>query len=181
MIRSFAALPLPPALAADLAGLASGVPAGRPVAQENLHLTLGFFGEQPEPVVEDLHLALCDLGGAALDLRLAGLGLFGGAKPRNLHAVVRPDPDLKALRDRVQQAARETGIRMPREKFVPHVTLARLPATLPGEDLADLHRFLARRMSAAEGRFPADHFTLYRSHLTRSGAAYEALAEYPLG
>lgn len=181
MIRCFAALALPDPVADDLAGLQAGLPAGRAVAPENLHLTLGFFGEQREPVVEDLHLALGEISVPAPEIEIAGLGMFGGAQPRSLHAEVRPEPGLKALRARVQQAARGAGIAMARAKFVPHVTLARFPATLPPEDLAALHRFVAARMGRASARFVPDHFTLYRSHLTRSGPEYEALAEYPLG
>ena len=180
MIRSFAALALPGQVAAGLAALQAGLPVGRPVAEESMHITLGFFGEQPEPVVEDLHLALGAIAAPAPGIRLAGLGLFGGTKPRSLHVAVRPDPALKALRARVRQAARETGIDMAHEKFVPHVTLARFAATLPPEDLEALHRFVARRMGRAEAVFTPDCFTLYRSHLTRNGPVYEPLAEYPL-
>jgi len=181
MIRAFVALALPDPLRARLTALQAGLPVGRPVGTEAMHVTLAFLGEQREPVLEDLHLALSVISGPALSLRLDGLGLFGGAKPRNLHAVVAPDPALSALRRRVCTAVRETGIALPRERFVPHVTLARFPAVMAGEDMAALHRFLAPRIGFAAGPVEVSAFTLFESHLRPDGAVYGPLAEYPLG
>jgi 2'-5' RNA ligase len=181
MIRAFVGIPMPEETADRLAAVQAGLPTGRAVAPEGLHLTLAFLGEQPEPVVEDVHLALGDIRTGPAALVLEGLGMFGGATPRSLHAVVRPDPALSALRKQVQRAAREAGVDLPREKFVPHVTLARFRQGMAPEDLALLHRYVAARMGAVSGRVPVTEFTLYRSHLTSEGAAYEALAEYPLG
>lgn len=180
MIRAFVGLALPEKIEDRLIAVQAGLPVGRAVKPGALHITLVFLGPQREPVLEDLHVALSALTAPPLTLRLRGLGLFGGARPRTLHAEVVPDPDLKALRKRVAAEARGVGIEVPRERFVPHVTLARFGAGMAEEDLDSLHRFLATRLALQAGPFRVDRLTLFRAHLRPDGAEYDALAEYPL-
>lgn len=181
MIRAFLALPLPDDVTATLEAAQAGLPAGNPVPRENLHLTLVFLGEQRETVLEDLHLALEQIGGPALELTIRGVGTFGGAVPRVLYAAADPDPALSALRKKLARAVRETGIEPDGRKFAPHVTLVRFPREMPGEDLAAIQSFLGRRMGLAAGPFRVERYCLYRSTLTKNGPAYDVLAEYPLG
>ena len=47
-------------------------------------------------------------------------------QPAVLWAGVAPQPGLGVLRDRVRGAVRRAGVDLPRERFRPHVTLARL-------------------------------------------------------
>lgn len=178
MIRLFAALPLPDRATARLVGLQKGLP-GRVVAPENFHVTLGFFGEIPEPQAEELHGALEAIRAPGFNLWLDGLGLFGAAKPRNLHALVRPDPALAPLRDKVLRAARGVGLTPEGGRYSPHVTLTRLSAgaLAPSEAAA----LLQARGGFTEGPHPMRGFTLYRSDLGKAGPRYEALATYPLG
>ena len=181
MIRAFLAVPVPGEVRATLEAAQAGLPAGRPVAPENFHVTLVFLGEHPEPVIEDLHLALEALSAPRFALTLNGVGLFGGGSPRLMHAAVEPEPELKHLRRKAARAAREAGIEVPSKKFTPHVTLARFPKEMPAEDIAAIHGFVARRMHLKAGPFPVERFALYRSTLGRNGAIYEELADYPLG
>jgi RNA 2',3'-cyclic 3'-phosphodiesterase len=180
MIRAFVALPLAEAAVDALVAQQAGLPAGRAVPPENLHITLAFLGEHPMPVIEDVHYALAPLAGPEFAYALAGVGLLGDRPPRVVHAAVRPEPALKHLRDRVLEAARGTGLSLPRERFVPHVTLARLPQSLGAEDLERLRRWVVGRIGFAAGPFRAERFALFRSHLGRSGAVYEEMASYPL-
>ena len=180
MIRAFVGLALPEDIARALVAAQAGLPVGRPVETENLHLTLAFLGEQPRPVLEDLHHALEDIDAAPVSLEIAGLGIFGGERPRSLHAAVVQDPALSRLRSRVQAAAREAGIALPRERFVPHVTLARFARPPTGEDLAALQGFVGRRLGLRAGPAQIGEFVLFRSTLHPAGAVYDPLATYPL-
>ncbi len=181
MIRAFVGLGLTEDVVIRLAAVQAGLPVGRAVAPESLHVTLAFLDSQPEPVLEDLHHALAEIAAPALTLEIDGLGMFGGEKPRSLHALIRPDPTLAALRKRVLTAARVAGIRPEGGRFVPHVTLARFSRPPQGEDRLRLEAFVAERAAVRAGPFRVGGFALFRSHLGREGAIYEALAEYPLG
>lgn len=180
MIRAFLAVPLPDAARSTLEAAQAGLPVGRPVAPENLHVTLVFLGEQPEPVLEDLDVALGTLAAPDFEFRLDGVGVFGGERPRLVYAAVEAGPELPHLRKKLARAAREAGIEVPGRKYTPHVTLARFPRDMPPEDLGALHGFLARRTGIRAGPFPAGRFVLYRSTLGRNGPAYDELADYPL-
>lgn len=180
MIRAFVAIPLPDEVIRALTAAQAGLPAGRPVAPENFHITVAFLGEHPEPLVEDVHLALDGIHAPAFELTLDGLGLFGGDRPRVLYADVRPEPMLSHLREKVLQAARGAGLRMDRARYNPHVTLARFNSGLKGEDAEKMRNFTVRRMAFKAGPFEVDEFHLWRSTLGRNGPIYEELAAYPL-
>jgi 2'-5' RNA ligase len=180
MIRAFVAIALPQRVISSLEACQAGLPCGRAVASENFHLTLAFLGEHPAPVIEDVHLALQDIRAPAFHLALDGVGLFGGGQPRVLYAGIRRESGLGHLRDKVLQAARGAGLSLPRERFSPHITLARFKNGVKGEQLDELQAFVGRRMPLATGAFAVDEFALYRSTLGRNGPAYEELAAYPL-
>lgn len=181
MIRAFVGIALPEDAASALAAAQAGLPSGRAVPRENFHVTLAFLGERPEPVVEEAHHALAALAAPGFALRIEGLGMFGGARPRVLFATLAPEPGLAHLRRKVLRAVREAGIEIARERFRPHVTLARFGnGGLLGEDVVEMQAFVARRVGVTAGPFEVDRFTLYRSHLGRDGPIYEALADYPL-
>ncbi len=181
MIRAFVGIPLPEPVADALEAAQAGIPAGRVVPHENFHVTLAFLGEQPRPVLEDVHDALAALRVPGFSLRIEGLGMFGGARPRVLFAEVAAGPGLAQLRRKVLRAVHEAGIELPRERFHPHVTLARFGGDgLRGDDAVEMQAFVARRVGLRTGPFAVERFVLYRSHLGRAGPVYEALAEYPL-
>ena len=181
MMRAFVGIPLPEEVADALVAAQSGLPSGREVPYENFHVTLAFLGEQPEPVVEEAHHALAALRAPGFSLRIEGLGVFGGARPRVLFAEVAPEPALTRLHRKVLRAVHDAGIELARQRFHPHVTLARFGGDgLRGEEAAEMQAFVGRRIGLGTVPFEVDHFVLYRSHLGRSGPTYEPLAEYPL-
>jgi 2'-5' RNA ligase len=180
VIRAFVALTLPDEVAGALVAAQAGMPAGRPVERENLHLTLAFLGEHPEPVVEDVHYALDAIRLPAFELRLAGMDLDSGARPRALFAEAVAEPRLGPLRDKVAQAARGAGVRLERARYRPHVTLARFNAGLTADEAERMRAFAARGAGLRAGPFEVTEFRLVRSHLGRTGPVYDALALYPL-
>jgi RNA 2',3'-cyclic 3'-phosphodiesterase len=179
MIRAFAALALPEPVRFDLMLVQQGLAVPRPVPPENLHLTLVFLGDVAEPRLDDVDLAFGQLRAPGFELALAGLGMFGGSRPRAVYADARDSAPLRHLQAKVETAARGAGLDLPARRFVPHVTLARLPERLAG--LGRLQQEVAMRSGYAAPRFIVEDFRLYRSRLAASGASYEELARYPLG
>ena len=178
MIRAFAALALPEPLRFDLMLVQSGLPLPRPVPPENLHLTLVFLGEIPEPTLADVDAAFGQVRAPAFELALAGLGMFGGARARSVHAEVAPSPPLLQLQSKLETAARSAGVPIPGRRFAPHVTLARLPERFP--DRARLEAAVAARGGYRSAPFAVEDFRLFRSWLSPGGSTYAELARYRL-
>jgi 2'-5' RNA ligase len=179
MIRAFAALALPEPVRFELMLVQQGLPAPRTVAPESLHLTLVFLGEIPGRLLEDVDSAFRAVTAPGFEVALAGVDLFGGARPRVVYAGVAANPALAHLQAKVETAARGAGVELPRRRFAPHVTLARLPERFA--DRVRLEQAVANRGAWSAPRFAVGDFRLYRSHLGGEGAVYEELARYPLG
>ncbi len=97
MIRLFVALPLPPMVRQHLALISGGVPGARWTSLENFHLTLRFIGEVDEGTAADVDEALLRLKARPFSLQLAGVGVFGGDKLRQLWVGVEREPALVTL------------------------------------------------------------------------------------
>lgn len=179
-MRLFLALDLPSDRKRTLAGLQRRMKSGRPVQEEAMHITVRFLGEDvDEDAVEELDTLISAKRFTAPEIRLTGIGHFGTAGIRAIWMGVAMTPDLQALYDRTQAAARRAGIALKRRRFVPHVTLARYrDGDLSAfEDLAIVSGALD---PVALPAFTPPAMVLYRSHLLSGGPHYEALAEYPL-
>lgn len=178
MIRAFVAISLPEAVRFDLMLVQQGLPVPRLVAPENLHLTLAFLGELPEPQVADVDLALGRVRAPRFELTPAGLGIFGGDRARAVYAGLRENAALRHLQGKVETAVRGAGIALPARRFLPHVTLARLSQRHP--DPQRLERAVAGRAGYAGPGFEVERFVLFRSHLVGQSPIYEELASYDL-
>ena len=85
MIRLFAAIAIPPEIAAGVARRQQGLPGARWRPAEALHVTLRFFGEIAGTTADDLDAELARITCEPMLLELQGVGSFGeGGEP---HAV----------------------------------------------------------------------------------------------
>ena len=175
MIRLFVGVELPEDLRERLAVLCAGVPGARWVAPESMHLTLRFIGEVANDVADDVHDALSSLRPKQFEISLSGVGHFEtGNEVRALWVSVERNPELVALRDRIESALVRIGLAPDGRRYTPHITLARLRDT-------PTHRvstFLAHNALFRAGPIPVSHFTLFSSYLQSSGAIYTPEAEY---
>lgn len=177
MIRIFIAIDIAESIRRDIAGLGRSLPDTRPVPADQLHLTLKFIGEVEGSKVLDIKEALQDIVRPAFSLCLKGVGTFPPrGLPRILWAGVEPHDNLVNLRNAIERKLFEIGIPRERQKFSPHLTLARLKNC----PLKRLQEFLAGNAMLRTAEFAVTQFHLYQSQLTKSGAVHTILASYPL-
>lgn len=174
-MRLFVGIELPEAIRSALSAVMGGVDGARWQTTEQLHLTLRFIGNLPEDTARDIDLALQQVRVDPMDIQIKGVGVFGTErKPRALWAGVTPGAPLDQLHQRIESALVRSGLPPEPRKFKAHVTLARFK-TRPGR----LGRFLSLHDGLESPPWEARNFTLFRSHLARTGAIYEPLAQYP--
>lgn len=176
-LRLFLAIDLPDDLRSQLAVQQFLMPLPRREPVENLHLTLVFLGEAPEPQAQDMHDALSTFRAPPMSLTVEGFGLFGGDRPRLVHAALRPDPVLMDLQSRLTALVRRAGIQPEARRYIPHITLGRFPPER-GADALRLESAVA--LTAFRAEFRAREITLFRSDRSPHGSVYSALATYPL-
>lgn len=173
-MRCFLALPLAEDTRDALCRLQADLRVGRPVARENLHLTLAFLGEQTGPALEDLHEELEALSWPGFELTLRGTGCFGATVPRVVFAGADPVPGLVGLHRATKAASRRAGLVLQKRRFQPHVTFSRLKP----QDAAWVAPFLQDSAGFYHENGTVTSFALFRSRLRPGGASYEILAEY---
>ena len=142
-----------------------------------LHLTLRFIGEVERPVAEDLADALGRTRAPPFAFRIKGVGRFDQRNSGALWAGVEPREPLAALAAKIERLCQQCGLEPERRLFHPHITLARWR----GHRSREAEDFVALRRAIASEPFAVEAFALFESRLSRHGAHYEEVANYPLG
>ena len=184
-VRAFLAVDLPEAIRLDLAKAVSRrLPAdvkAKPVAAENLHVTLHFLGDTPDDRIMAAH-AIAQR--AAEQVRSFEIGVDGlvcvppsGKKLRMIWATVAdPSGQLAELHRLLGQGLGEGGFPVEHRPLKPHVTLVRVRYARDPEPI----RSMVEAVSRGFGRGKVSELTLYSSELTKSGPIYAPLAKCPL-
>ena len=178
-MRLFIALTFPDEILDALERLQEGIPLGRLVPRENFHLTLAFLGEVDLREVEPLDDALERLAADVFPVTLHGIGAFETPRALVIWAGVRPNPALEALHRKVRAAIHASGLMTGRERFRPHVTLARVQGQFASGDTARIAAVLSGFATRELGDFVAQGLDLIRSHRGTKGSHHEVLAHYP--
>ena len=178
-LRLFIAAEPPPAVREELAHWARGAigrsAAVRRLPADSLHLTLCFLGEQPPSAVAEVTVVLAsmiELLAAVEELSVGAPAWLPPRRPRVL-AVGIGDPSggLRALQGAlVAELSTTLDWHPPRERFRPHITLARMR---PGSERA--HELPPTPAIS----FTPTAATLFRSDLDPAGASYAPLASIP--
>jgi 2'-5' RNA ligase len=176
MPRLFSAIEIPQSIAAHLTLLRAGLTGARWIDPENYHLTLRFIGDVDGVTARDFTHALGGIDAAPFELRLNGIGSFGGRKPRAIFAGIAPSDALDALQRANEHAARKAGLPPEGRNFTPHVTLARLRRARADAVAA----YLECQGCVAAEPFMVSRFVLYSSRNSVGGAPYVVEAAYDL-
>jgi RNA 2',3'-cyclic 3'-phosphodiesterase len=184
--RLFVALDLPQDVRAGLVDwqqTALADPALRVVRPEALHLTLVFLGYQNEKDTRKIAKAAFDVDGRAPAVELATepVGVPKGKRPR-LIALAANSEETVALQSQVESRLVDAGFYEPEKRpFWPHLTVARVRAETPKSrkpaQITNPPHPLPEHMFRF---FRPTRLVLFKSHLRRTGAEYEAMAELEL-
>jgi len=159
--------------------VATGVPM-KPVETHNLHITLRFIGEVDRGSVEEIKdRVLSAIVARPFEVELRGLGAFPGPyRPRVVWVgVSRGAEQLTRIHDEIERGLRGLGFRPDRERFVPHITLARVKGS---RNLSALTRVINEYSDYGFGTMRVGSVRLKKSTLTRRGPIYETLWEVKL-
>lgn len=177
MPRLFTGLEIPREVAFALSLKRGGLPGGRWIDPENYHITLRFIGDVDHATANEVTEALDRLAnGEAFTIRLAGLGSFGGDRPRALYAAVENNAALQRLQSAQERVLQRLGLEPEGRKFVPHVSLARLRGT----SADDVARFMAFSGRFEPLEFRVGRFVLFSSRDSVGGGPYLVEQSYPL-
>jgi 2'-5' RNA ligase len=176
-MRAFLALPIPENTVAALIAVQGRVPVGRPVPEDNLHLTLAFLGDVGEAVLEALDDVLSATPLPTAHVAFGGLGTFGDMERGLVFAEVLADPGLTALQAKVAQVARMAGAELPRRRFRPHVTLV---ARQPAAHGACARPAGGRPRPRSTSRLRGGRIGPLSVDADPDGARHDPLAHYPL-
>ena len=177
MPRLFTGLEIPPDTGFALSLKRGGLSGARWIDPENYHITLRFIGDVDNQTANDVVDNLDYLSDSLrFPIRLTHLGTFGGDKPRALYAGVEPSEVLSRLQAAQERMLQRAGLVPEGRKFVPHVTLARLRGTAPGE----VARYIAEAGRFEPLTFSVARFVLFSSRDSVGGGPYVVEEAYPL-
>jgi 2'-5' RNA ligase len=184
--RLFIALDLPQDVRAgvvDWQQTALADPALRIVRPEALHITLVFLGYQTEKDAKAIAKAAfaTDAEAPPVELQAESVGVPPGKRPR-LIALGANSGETIALQKGVEERLVEGGFYEPEKRpFWPHMTVARVKPEAPKSRKPALITTQPHPLPEHMFRFfRPTRLVLFKSHLRRTGAEYEPMAELEL-
>ena len=176
MPRLFTGIEIPVELREELSRLRMPLPGGKWVEPADLHMTLRFVGDLDNARATEFAERLGAIDTDAFELRLSGLGTFGGHEPRSIWAGVESSPALEALAKANDRAARAVGLPPDAHPFKPHVTLARFKFS----SVDAIARVLGRIGAFRSQPFLVGRFVLFSAKPKTGGGPYAVEEAFPL-
>ncbi len=146
----------------------------KPVAPENLHVTLKFLGETDPSWIDRTCELLDDVASQlpVFDVTLRGLGTFPKpSRPSVIWTDIQPPDPMRELAAAVEHELTTFGFSAEPRPFHPHITLARIKAR-PPQELATLVESHANTVFAS---MRIGEIELMQSRLSPQGATYSTL------
>lgn len=189
--RLFVAVPIPEIVATRISDVVGDVRDGlgpdgtrvRWVQMEGLHVTIRFLGPTAPERVDAVAAAVTAAAAVIerpFEVRIGGAGSFPDpARPRALWLGIRAGSEaLGRLGTALTAELSAEGWAVDERPFRPHLTIARTDGVQVG---AEAGRRLVAAAAELDLAFDAGRVVLYRSHLGRGPARYEALRSVPFG
>jgi 2'-5' RNA ligase len=176
-LRVFLALEISPTVKEYLQGIikimASRITGVRWVKSEGQHITLKFFGELDEAMVENIRTRLLSIDDKfePFETTIKGIDAFPNKRrARVIVVTLEKGVDIaKAIFNDIEVALLPLGFEGEKRDYTPHITLGRKKEQSPilERDIPDLNGM----------RFIVDRLVMFRSTLTPQGAIYSPLWE----
>ena len=175
--RFFAAINPPEPTQKALGDLNPHIPRLRWTLQNQMHLTLGFFGDVSAEAEALLREKLDAIEFRAFFLPIRGIGTFPPkSSPKILWiGVGSGHPHLFQIHKRIQEAAIAAGVEPDLRPWHPHITLGRCQEVGAG----DVSRFVKQHVDLDLGMIRVEAFHLYRSELTPAGPIHSCELTIP--
>jgi 2'-5' RNA ligase len=184
-VRLFLAINIEPELRREIHEatfpLREAAPSMSWVREAQLHLTLKFFGDQPDEMAERIASAMRDVAirHKQLGICFRGVGAFPNLRrPRVVWMGIDHEPRLELLHHDVEVACEAVGFEIDARAFRPHLTLARSKGRASVEELRALSRAAKRVHLEVEALVQS--IDLMASELSPSGSRYRVVAASPL-
>ncbi len=150
----------------------------KPVELENLHITLRFIGEVPQPVVNEIMNKLKTVTYQKFKIKVRGLGAFpNNSNPRVIWAgITEGSKELSELHEIIEKLVGKYGIKDDKE-FTPHLTIARVRSQRNKQHIITI---LEKYRDLEFGEQSVECIKLKKSVLTPRGPIYSDLLEVKL-
>jgi 2'-5' RNA ligase len=186
LIRSFLAIELPRMILKKIEEVQEDLKSSRAdvrwVNPEKIHLTLKFFGNIEESMVEDIAKSVQEPARTTLafTLNARGMGAFPHFKnPRVIWMGLADEKGaLPSFQKQLETELEKLGFEPEKRPFQPHLTLGRVNSSRGREELIG---GMERYREEVFGELPVERVILFKSDLRPSGPIYTPLREIGLG
>jgi len=184
-IRSFLAVELPKEIIGKLGGVQDDLKPSGPyvkwVRPESIHLTLKFFGNIEEKIIDNISLVVKGVTSNTnvFNLEVIDIGVFPNmSRPKVIWVGVKfSDGTLDILQKEVGAGLEKIGFEHEGREFNPHLTLGRVKSLKEKRRLVEqIERFEGCEL----GSFKVEYLSLLKSDLRPTGAVYTKLRTFPL-
>lgn len=148
------------------------------VEENNIHITLKFFGETEESKIPEIKRFLSDVAANTdvFSFSLQNLGVFGSSyDPRVVWVGIKPYENLVSIMKTINTKLEPIGYKPDRQNLVPHLTLGRIKFL---KDKKLFGQIIDQNSNITLNDISADYFILFESILKKEGPLYLALHNF---
>ena len=149
----------------------------RPVAPQNIHVTIRFLGDISPGMVEKVYEVMKKVEFKPFTIQIRGLGVFPSLNfPRVVWAGMTDGVEqLRSIFTQLEPQIRALGFKADAYGFSPHLTIARVRTATNKQRLAE---FVTKEGDFEFGTIQANCLRLKRSQLSPKGPTYSTIKEY---
>lgn len=148
---------------------------GKFTEAENLHLTLKFLGEIGEEKIKEVKERLKEVKMQSFEACLGDIGVFSSKYSSYVRVIWLKLENCDKLQKQIDEKLKE--IFQPEERFMSHITIARVKHVSNRKELVDY----IKNIKTKDIKFKVEQFFLKKSTLMPEGPVYEEIEVYNLG